>query len=61
MYVSSVFTPQPLRLSSYYFRPWCPDGGKSLSGLYLRNLKVWEVDSVDFYLAIELHPGVGIL
>ena len=38
----------PTGLSEYCFHPWCPDGrsgghsggGKSLSGLYLRNRKV---------------------
>ena len=39
-----------LGLSGYCFHPWCPngwvgDGRKSLSGLYLRNCKVQEVDT----------------
>ena len=35
-------------LSLYCFHPWCSGGrevGKSLSGLYLRNCKVKEVDT----------------
>ena len=39
-------------LSGYCFHPWCLDGqvgvweaGKSLSGVYLRNRKIWEVDT----------------
>ena len=43
-----VFTPQPLRAVGVLFSPmvsgWA-GGGKSLSGLYLRNCKVQEVDT----------------
>ena len=49
---SVVFTPQPLRAVGVLFSPmvsgwvggWAV-GGKSLSGLYLRNCKVLEVDT----------------
>ena len=51
-----LFSPQPvkpLRVLGYCFHPWSPDGwaggrlggGKSLSGLYLRNRNVQEVNT----------------
>ena len=53
---NAIFTPQPLRAVGYCFHPWCPDGrasgrvggqaaGNSLFGLYLRNRKMYVVDT----------------
>ena len=55
-YKPQLFTPQPLRAVGVLFSPmvsgWAGGrascrraAGKSLSGLYLRNRKVWEVDT----------------
>ena len=44
----SFLSQSPQGLLGYCFHPLCPDGqvaGKSLSGLYLRNRKVLEVDT----------------
>ena len=49
-----LFLPHsPEGLSGYCFHTWCPDGraaGRSLSGLYLGNCKVCDLDLSGLYL-----------